>query len=249
MIMSAYRFYVPDLQSQLAAGTTVTLPEDESHHGRAVLRLEAGSVIALFDGRGATAAATISQVTKRTIQAIARDPFRIEESPAIRLILCTAVPKGDRAEQLIDQASQLNAAAVEWLDCEHSVVKPREGGQKMEKWRRQAIESAKQCGRAHLLQIKESVSPAEKLRELLVRGGPRIFWLQPGDSGLSVAEAAQGAATIAAVIGPEGGWSAGEVSLFEAAVQAGTVNRVRLTSTVLRIETAAAAVAAAVMTR
>jgi RsmE family RNA methyltransferase len=52
---------------------------------------------------------------------------------------------------------------------------------------------------------------------------------------------------VTALIGPEGGWSDAERAALEQAVAAGSVHRVRLTQTVLRIETACAAVAAIVM--
>jgi RsmE family RNA methyltransferase len=52
---------------------------------------------------------------------------------------------------------------------------------------------------------------------------------------------------ITALIGPEGGWSEREFTLLEAAAEGGKVTRVRLTKTVLRIETACAAIAAIVM--
>jgi RsmE family RNA methyltransferase len=49
-----------------------------------------------------------------------------------------------------------------------------------------------------------------------------------------------------ALVGPEGGWSERERGLLEGLAESGAVTRVRLTRTVLRIETACAAVAALV---
>jgi 16S rRNA (uracil1498-N3)-methyltransferase len=140
----------------------------------------------------------------------------------------------------------LNVGAVQWMSCEHGVVKPREGGGKMEKWRRLAVESAKQCGRAHLLEIREPMSVDDVLGAGAV---DRVLWLDPGPGGKTVAQALSGfvGGTVMALVGPEGGWSDDERRLLETRVAAGTIQRVRLTSTVLRIETACAAVGAIVM--
>ena len=124
--MSAYRFYVPNLIAQLAAiRRLVALPEEESHHARAVLRLEGGAPVVLFDGKGAWTPAKLEHVSKKEVRARVNRRPTYEEKPAIQLALCTAVPKGERADWLIEQASQLNVAAVQWLDCERGVVRPR----------------------------------------------------------------------------------------------------------------------------
>ena len=122
----------------------------------------------------------------------------------------------------------------------------------MEKWRRQAIEAAKQCGRAYVMEVHEPATAAAELLEIKDSRVPefaRFFWLEPGEGGKTVAEAMgtlrRGLAT--AFIGPEGGWSAGERGLFERAVNEGRMTRVRVSHNVLRIETAGAAVAALVM--
>jgi 16S rRNA (uracil1498-N3)-methyltransferase len=140
----------------------------------------------------------------------------------------------------------LNVTAVQWLDCERGVVKPREDGGKMEKWRRLAIESAKQCGRTHVLMVLDTM----KMSTLGKSQTNRVLWLDPGPGGVSVIEALgdwQGG--VLALIGPEGGWSDRERNILEDAVKGGWVRRVRLTTSVLRIETACAAVAAIIMSR
>ena len=122
----------------------------------------------------------------------------------------------------------------------------REGGLKIEKWRRLAAESAKQCGRTHLMEVEEAVRVEEVLK-----GGGKMLWLEPREGGgsLRVGEAMKGFAggEVVALIGPEGGWSEREFGILEKGVADGRVVRVRLTETVLRIETACAAIAAVVM--
>jgi 16S rRNA (uracil1498-N3)-methyltransferase len=171
----------------------------------------------------------------------------VQAPPTRLLTLATAVPKGERAEWLVEQASQLNVAKLQWLACDRGVVKPREGGAKLDKWRRLAVESAKQCRRLHLMAVEELAGLEEVLKKAR---GDKILWLEPreGDASAKVAEAMQGwSGNVLALIGPEGGWSQREFALLEAAAQRNELLRVRLTTTVLRIETACAAIAALVM--
>jgi len=238
--MDPYRFYVPDLRRQ--AGGDIALPEDQAHHARDVLRLEMGREVVVFDGEGAWGLGTVQRVGKGVSVALEGVQMALPGAPA--LTMATAVPKGERAEWLVEQASQLNVSAVQWLSCERSVVKP--GAGKMDKWRRLAIESAKQCGRTHLLRVVEPVS-LEAL--LLGAGAALVMWLEPRAGGTvreALAQLAVGQ-QVMALVGPEGGWSPEESTFLESQVATGRVKRVRLTATVLRIETACAAVAALVM--
>jgi 16S rRNA (uracil1498-N3)-methyltransferase len=240
--MDPHRFYVPDLSHHLAE---IPLPEDQAHHLCKVLRLQEGQGVVLFDGQGVWGPATLINITKSQVTARLSEPLTVDPPPAPRLTLATAVPKGDRADWLVEQASQLNVSIIQWLDCQRSVVRPGEGGQKIAKWRRLAIESAKQCGRTHLLRIEPPVPPANILKR-----PPAILWLDPREGGGSVAQARAALGTqssVTALIGPEGGWSDHELNLLQAAASRRQVHRIRLTATVLRIETACAAVAAMVM--
>jgi 16S rRNA (uracil1498-N3)-methyltransferase len=233
--MDDYRFYVPDLTA-----TELLLPEDQAHHAMRVMRLGSGAMAVVFDGRGGWARGTLHPAGKQMRVVLASEVMR-DSGPLRALTLATAVPKGDRAEWLIEQASQLNVTTIQWLDAERSVVRPKETGGKMEKWRRLAIESAKQCGRTHVL----SIEPMRKLADLLQSssGVEKRFWLDPRAAQAMPQMIGGVGELIIAFIGPEGGWSGGELEL--AAAQSNLAS-VRLTDTVLRVETACAAVAAIV---
>jgi 16S rRNA (uracil1498-N3)-methyltransferase len=236
--MDFYRFFAPDIRRP-----EIELLEDQSHHARHVLRLETGAAVILFDGRGNWARGTL-RVEKRAVFAEVAGEVITDPPARVQLTVATAVPKADRAEWLIEQASQLGAAAVQWLETDRGVVKPKEaGGGKMEKFRRLAIESAKQCGRTHVM----DVAPMQTLATVLGAGKwDATLWLEP-HGGKSVAECALPAeGRVLALVGPEGGWSERELAVLE---KAAGIQRVRLTATILRIETACAAVAALVMAR
>jgi 16S rRNA (uracil1498-N3)-methyltransferase len=247
--MDAYRFYVPDLLPQ-SGEAFVRLPEDQAHHARVVLRLEAGAAVVVFDGAGHWAGGKLAAVGKHDVTVTLVGEVVTDPLPAVALTLATAIPKGERAEWLVEQASQLDVAAIQFLDTDRSVVKPKEGGGKVAKWRRLAAESAKQCGRTWLMEIREPVGLAGALE---AARGETVVWLEPREGALSKAigevlagGGGGGAVKMTALVGPEGGWSERERGLLEGLAESGAVTRVRLTRTVLRIETACAAVAALV---
>jgi 16S rRNA (uracil1498-N3)-methyltransferase len=207
-----------------------------------------GQVVILFDGRGAYSEARIKAAQGRAIATGLAGPLLEQPSPCPRLTIATAVPKGERADWLVEQASQLDVSTLQWLTCDRSVVKPREGGQKIDKWQRLAIESAKQCGRAWLMDIRPPVS----LTQLLAASWRQVLWLEPGADSSPIQGILAGAEIIGdwlALVSPEGGWSDAERTLLSQRVQNGKAQRVRLTRTILRVETACAALAAVVMSR
>ena len=115
--MSLPRFYVSPL---LDSGE---LPDDQAHHARDVLRLDHGQSVILFDGCGHYAPANISFEKKHIFYRLT-GPITVEAPPAYSLTIATAIPKADRAHQLLEQISQLGAAGLLWLDCRYSVVHP-----------------------------------------------------------------------------------------------------------------------------
>ena len=117
--MDLYRFFVPDLLPQSGEGP-VRLPDDQAHHARAVLRLEAGQAVVLFDGAGRWARATLAAVGKHEVTAVVQGALVTERAPAVALTLATAIPKGERAEWLVEQASQLDVQALQFLDTDRS---------------------------------------------------------------------------------------------------------------------------------
>ena len=234
-----YWFHVPEVGG---VGGKISLPEDQAHHARSVLRLGSGTAVVIFDGQGTWTEGTLQTVGKRGAEVLVAGAIHTEVLPVRKVMLATAVPKGERAEWLIEQASQLNVWCVQWLECDRGVAKPGSTSGKIEKWRRLAVESAKQCGRSWVMQV-EPLTPLEVVLAGARARGARILWLEPRaeQALLKILPDLAGATEVVALIGPEGGWSARETALLSGDLK---IVGARLTPTVLRIETACAAVAA-----
>lgn len=126
------------------------------------------------------------------------------------------------------------------LITQRRVVEPRET--RVAKWRQAtAVESAKQCGRAWLIEIDDPTPLADVLRaqrdSVLLVGDSR------GDSAHQALHDAGAAPSVALLIGPEGGFTDPERDAIRAAGAA----PIALGPHVLRVETAAAVGAAVVI--
>lgn len=235
---NAPRFYVSTLGE--AAGrdlsdAPVRLDKHESHHARNVLRLSAGDAVQLFDGRGFVTDAVIQSYSSH--HALCRIESTTTHPPASTgLTIASAVPKGPRAEAMVDQLSQLGVDRFVPLHTQRSVAIPKDT--KLEKFRRLAIESAKQCGRAWLMQVEEVALPeavwSDTGYDLKLLAEPGV---EPADDlGTRLGDAGR----VLVLIGPEGGWSDEE----RASAKRHRCTAWTFAPNVLRIETAAPAAAA-----
>jgi 16S rRNA (uracil1498-N3)-methyltransferase len=226
----ADRFYV---NSDLAPGLVV-LTGPEAHHLGAVCRIRPGADVTLFNGSGREFPGRVIDVTRRDVTVeleAGQSPLR--ELP-IELYIAAPLPKGDRAQFLVEKLTELGATTLTILSTSRSVVSPREA--RLDKLERYVIEASKQCGRNVLLRIepprawKDFVGAALPERKLLAH---------PRSASSSMAGRAEVRSVVAAV-GPEGGFTDEEVAL---AVAAGW-QIVDLGPRILRMETAALLLAA-----
>jgi 16S rRNA (uracil1498-N3)-methyltransferase len=234
----------------------VELPEREAHHLRDVLRLKVGDVVELFDDQGAVAEADLIRcgaggvaVAVAQVQATETTTTKTDAT-SIQIVVASAVPKGERADWMIEKLSELGVSRFIPLAAARSVVLP-EGKNKRDRWERIAIEAARQSRRSGVM----SVEPLTKLDDALagVHGSGMV--LSTADDARPILDVVrssilQSPSSFTLFIGPEGGWTDAELA---ACAAAGGLTSARLTATILRVETAAVAaaavVAAAAMTR
>lgn len=221
----------------LGKGDRCRVSGGEHHYISRVRRARPGDEVEVTDDSGETRRARIESIgADETVILVEDELSRPGRVWPIRLGV--AVPKRALFDGLVRQVSELGAVSVAPILTRRGVVEP--GENKVERWRRIARESKRQCGRAEALAVEE---PAELERWLVGLGetdgtrGTRWIW-HPGGGGLGISRPIETPVTI--LIGPEGGWTAEELDLanrfgFEA---------LALGTPVLRIETAAVAACA-----
>ena len=152
--MSVHRFFAPHLDP---GDESVALPRDEAEHLTRVLRLSTGDTVAVFDGRGSEFLARVVTGERRRdvrVQLLSRvEPV---DEPAVPLTLVQAVLKGEKMDDVVRDAVMLGVAAIHPIVTKRteSTVAAVLRGARLERWRRVALASVKQSGRATLPEIR-----------------------------------------------------------------------------------------------
>lgn len=235
------RIYFPDL---IPDHGECELPIAKAHHVAHVLRLTPGDPVVLFDGCGLVHDAVIASCTRGTVR-VRVQASRSEdcESP-LRVTLAQAVSSGERMDYTIQKAVELGVTAVQPLLTERCVV--RLSGERATKrllhWQAVVAAACEQCGRNRMPVVHPLLSLRDWLQQAAAAGEQRVLLEPTAVTGLRQIERPEDGVTVLA--GPEGGLTAVEV---EDATRAG-FQPLRLGPRVLRTETAAVALLAAMQT-
>ena len=224
----ADRFYV---NCELRPGPVV-LQGAEAHHLATVCRLRPGDAVCLFNGDGRQYPAAVVEVGKRAVTLQVQGVEEPRREHGFRLEVAAPLPRGDRAQFLLEKLTELGATAFVSLQTARSVVHPRES--KREKLRRYVIEASKQCGRNVLLQVHPLTAWVDFCRrdDLPAR---RLLAHPGGERGARGGESTD----VVLAVGPEGGFTEEEVEQGRAAGW----QVIDLGPRTLRVETAALALA------
>ena len=216
-------------------GPSVELSGDEARHMTRVLRMKVGDRAVLFDGRGTEAIAEIEALGRYSIRLRIVATRTIPE-PQPPVILATAVPKGDRFRWLVEKATELGVSQLIPVETARSVVEP--GAGKLDKMRHTVLAACKQSRRSRGMELAPMVSFAECCRR--IADSFALIAHPTGESLRAISLDANPGRPVVLMVGPEGGFTDEELT---AAVSAGA-RPVSLGSGILRIETAAVAMAA-----
>jgi len=179
----------------------------------------------------------LQRVDKKVVM-VQIDAVETTPSALPRIVLATAVPKGERMDWLVEKATELGVSRLIPLKTTRSTVDPRDS--KLDRLRGQVIAACKQSRRNELMEIAPVVHWSEFVASL--REAAPFFVAHPGGQTLSqtVSQVMPAAtAEVIVAIGPEGGWTDEEVALAESR----GAQRISLGPQILRIETAALAAA------
>jgi 16S rRNA (uracil1498-N3)-methyltransferase len=228
----------------LTEGARIALPEGAAHHAARVLRLHVGDGVTLFNGQGGEFAARIAAIGKQAVEAEVGAHHAIERESPLSVTLVQAVSSGERMDVTIQKAVELGVIRIVPVESARSVV--RLHGERAEKrvahWRQIAISACEQCGRNRVPEVR-ALLPLEAW--LVADCDDALRWaLLPG-AGTPLRALPEPDRPVEILVGPEGGFTDSEAA---AAQRAGFLP-VRLGPRVLRTETAAAALLAALQAR
>lgn len=225
--MRSYRVYS---SLPLTVDEQCDLDERASHHLARVLRVKTGDRLSVFNGDGNNYQGAIVCATKHQVSVLIDHIEQADTESSLNTCLALGVSKGDRFEWAIKKATELGVTSIVPILSQRVDVRlsPDRWHNKQEHWQQIVISACEQSGRAVVPKVQEPTTLPQWLSDVeadckLVldpEATPRAINDQP--------------ASIALLIGPEGGLAASELTLaWENGFSA-----MRLGPRILRTETA-----------
>ena len=190
---------------RLDTGDVVRLSEEEGRHVYKVLRGRVGDRIEVVDRMGRLFVAELLGGREASIV-----EARTAEDDDSAVTLYQAVPKGRHMDLVVEKATELGVKRIVPLSTERGVVKISERDGKVRRWRRVAEAAARQSLRLRVPEVGEVVTFSEAVRE----AGETGVLLHNG-SDLPPLEDVVPSQAVGLFVGPEGGWSEGELAMAE----------------------------------
>jgi 16S rRNA (uracil1498-N3)-methyltransferase len=224
---------------------SITINGQDAHHISRVLRMVTGDVITVANKAGQAARARLTSIRPEAVVLDVINLVQQHSEPPIEVWLAQGLPKSDKMEFIVQKAVEMGAAGIIPMAVDFSTVRYDDVKQraKVERWQKIAKEAAKQCGR----DLVPTVTPVIGLKEVLagVAADTVVIMLYEGQAGIGLktilAQSKEKAFLL--IVGPEGGFSAGEYELCrEHGAQIATLG-----PRILRTETASLAALAITM--
>lgn len=191
-------FYLPEVE--FCPGAVVALPADLHRHLIRVLRLQVGAEILLFNGDG--------QVARSLLKADSSVEFlRIDNypPPSCPLTLIQGIPKGDKAELILQKGTEVGVNEFRMVPMARSVsqLKADRKQKRVQRWEKIIHEAARQCEQYYLPKLQVESSFAEVLNT--VDADLKLLLWEESTEPLPSVLPQVSPKNVAVVVGPEGG--------------------------------------------
>lgn len=231
--MRTVRFFCDTINHNSDAILTNT----QFRHLTKVLRLKIGDCVELFDGKGTLAQAIIEKIEKSQVVLAVKNIKNYPKLTQQRIVIASSIAKGERFELLVAKCTELGVDRIVPVIFERTVK------QALQQHRLQTIsvESTKQCQRLFLPIIDSPTDLPQAINNLQSEyATAKIIFGSLTENTKSVINLDFGSNDVIVFIGPEGGLTETEEIMLKKI----NAQPLKLTDTILRIETAAIAFAA-----
>lgn len=230
----SHRFFLPPTAW---SDGQVHLDAALAHQIAHVLRLRPGAHVVVFDNSGLEYEVELNEVRSDRVTGRVCAQYHVHTEPSVSLSLYAAVLKGDKFEWVLQKGTELGVHCFVPIISERTVVRdPAQIEDKRKRWERIIQEAAEQSGRVRLPILAAPLLLQAAMTQSMAQNDLSLL-PSPGLSAPSPADRLNGRSTpshIGLFIGPEGGFSAAEVTQAQAA---GLLS-VSLGPRILRAETA-----------
>jgi 16S rRNA (uracil1498-N3)-methyltransferase len=191
------------------------LEGSEARHIKNVLRLKPGSRICLVDGEGFEYPAIIQRFLADRVELEITDKRQGKMESPVRINVAQALLKEKKMDRLLRHLCELGIAR--WIPFISERAVPIPGAKRlsarMERWKKIVQESVKQCHRAKLPQISETKTFEDILDDEQSYDVKIVFYENEEATFNSLISSSEQASpqNILLILGPEGGFSDGEI--------------------------------------
>lgn len=212
------RFLVPHLGGP---GEEAPLGPDETHHLTRVLRLRPGDRVSVFDGAGREFLAEVSSAARSSARVRLLEPSAPAAEPRVPFSLVQGVLKGQAMDEAVRDATMIGAASIEPIVTARVAVKASliTKAETIDRWRRVALASVRQCRRAVLPIVREPIEFSEWLAS--ARHAMKLILVEPSADATPMSFRSlmtrPAPSSAALIVGPEGGWAGEEIDAAAAA--------------------------------
>ncbi len=227
MIKADKLFYTPTYDGK---STSYILPEEESQHAIKVLRMQAGEMVHLVDGKGGLFEAEIINPHQKKCEVkITHSEFEYEKRDAYLHIAIAPTKMNDRMEWFLEKATEIGINEITPIICDHSERKEI----KLARMEKRLISAMKQSAKAYLPKLNQSCTLKQFLN--IQRDNSQKFIAHCyNNEKQDLKEVYSPKSNALILIGPEGDFSSNEV---EMAIKNG-FSPISLGNSRLRTETA-----------
>jgi 16S rRNA (uracil1498-N3)-methyltransferase len=212
--MTRRRFFAPT-EAFTPDQKSVVLNPDETKHLRNVLRLETGDEAYVFDGAGREFRGEVDSIKRdQTKLRITEEVIPTAAESRLNLTMAVALLKGEKFDLVIQKLTELGVSSLVPILTMRADVRVRnadDAERKLIRWRRIVMEATKQCGRARLMTVEPPISFDDFITRARVEGELRLMFAERDGASLTAAVGPAMPEQVAAVVGPEGGWTDDEI--------------------------------------
>jgi len=205
-------FFVDDLPRKV--GSSYEFDSDDAQHAIRVLRMSAGEIFLLSDGKGKWSKVKIFAVKKKSLEVEVIETG-VQDPLDITFTIVQALPKGDRLKECIELLTEGGVDRIIPWSAQRSIGKAEKG---VEKLQVTAREASKQSRRLFIPDVADVANTA-KVAEMISEHDLALVFHESATSKVSeiLTRKYFESKSVLIIIGPEGGITNEELELFKSA--------------------------------
>lgn len=197
----------------VATGSRLELSGDEGNHAVRVKRVRVGERILIGSGRGDLAICTVAEIMGKSALVAEVEQVQVVALPKPRLTVVQAVIKGERMDRALETLTEAGVDRIVIWQAARSIAKLERPAVAAAKFEGKVRQASKQARRAWIPELSVA-DVAESLAELAAQGPVVVLDEEAVVDVPAVIPSGLETSSVTLVVGPEGGFSDSERSLF-----------------------------------